>query len=92
MAPPYYPPVCFYFEVKITGIQAESDASFAEADGLESELGIMEIKEGGENRYSHRLPDRATHGKLTLGQFGAGAMVQDHAGIGFQPENHDPKY
>jgi phage tail-like protein len=66
MTPPYYPPVCFYFEVKITGIQAESDASFAEADGLESELGIMEIKEGGENRYSHRLPDRATHGKLTL--------------------------
>jgi len=66
MASPYYPPVCFYFEVKIAGIQAASDASFTEADGLESELGIMEVKEGGENRYSHRLPDRASHGKLTL--------------------------
>ena len=66
MATIYYPPVSFYFEVKITGIQGESEASFTEADGLESELGIMEIKEGGENRYTHRLPDRASHGKLTL--------------------------
>lgn len=66
MAAIYYPPVSFYFEVKITGIQGESESSFAEADGLESELGIMEIKEGGENRYTHRLPDRASHGKLTL--------------------------
>jgi|SRR5882724_8625522 len=62
----YYPPVSFYFNVKITGLRTDVDTSFAEADGLETELGIMEIKEGGENRYSHRLPDRATHGKLTL--------------------------
>ena len=66
MATAYYPPVSFYFEVKITGISTSGDTSFAEADGLESELGMMEIKEGGENRFSHRLPDRATHGKLTL--------------------------
>ena len=66
MAATYYPPVSFYFEVKITGITTDGDSSFAEADGLESELGVTEIKEGGENRFSHRLPDRATHTKLTL--------------------------
>lgn len=66
MATPYYPPVSFYFEVKIVGINTTGDCSFAEADGLEAELGVLEIKEGGENRFSHRLPDRATHGKLTL--------------------------
>jgi phage tail-like protein len=63
---PYYPPVCFYFEVKIVGITASGDSSFAEADGLEAELGTMEIREGGENRFTHRLPDRAAQGKLTL--------------------------
>jgi phage tail-like protein len=62
----YYPPVSFYFSVKIEGLTTKSDSAFAEADGLESELGMIEVKEGGENRYSHRLPDRATHGKLTL--------------------------
>lgn|SRR5215472_6956420 len=66
MATTYYPPVCFYFEVKFAGITTPGDSSFAEADGLESELGLMEIKEGGENRFSHRLPDRATHRNLTL--------------------------
>jgi phage tail-like protein len=66
MAEIYYPPVSFYFTVKIDGVTTKSDCAFAEADGLEAELGVFEIKEGGENRYSHRLPDRATHGKLTL--------------------------
>ncbi|HZD95259.1 MAG TPA: phage tail protein [Candidatus Sulfotelmatobacter sp.] len=66
MSTTYYPPVCFYFEVKFVGINTSGDSSFAEADGLESELGVMEIKEGGENRFTHRLPDRATHRNLTL--------------------------
>jgi phage tail-like protein len=62
-----YPPVAFYFSVKIDGVSTQTpDSAFAEADGLEAELGVFEVKEGGENRYSHRLPDRATHGKLTL--------------------------
>jgi phage tail-like protein len=59
-------PVAFYFEVKFAGIKNAEDSSFAEADGLEMELGVTEIKEGGENRFSHRLPDRATHKNLTL--------------------------
>ena len=62
----YYPPVCFYFAVNIAGITTAADSGFAEADGLEAELGVKEIMEGGENRFTHRLPDRATHGKLVL--------------------------
>jgi phage tail-like protein len=63
---PYYPPVSFYFEVKIVGITTPGDSSFAEADGLDAELGVTEIKEGGENRFTHRLPDRAARKNLTL--------------------------
>jgi phage tail-like protein len=66
MAETYYPPVSFYFAVKFAGVTSKADSAFAEADGLQSELGVMEIKEGGENRYSHRVPDRAKPGKLTL--------------------------
>lgn len=62
----YYPLVSFYFEVRVGGMKTSGDTSFAEVDGLESELGVMEIKEGGENRFTHRLPDRATHGKLVM--------------------------
>lgn len=62
----YYPPVSFYFEVRVGGMKTAGDTSFAEADGLEAELGMLEVKEGGENRFSHRLPDRGTHSKLVL--------------------------
>jgi phage tail-like protein len=63
---PYYPPVSFYFEVKIVGITTSGDSSFAEADGLEAELDVKQIPEGGENRFIHRLPDRAKHNNLIL--------------------------
>jgi phage tail-like protein len=67
MATTYYPPVSFYFDVRIDGVNTSGDTSFAEADGLEAEVGVLEVKEGGENRFSHRLPDRrSAQGKLTL--------------------------
>jgi len=62
----YYPPVSFYFEVKIAGDSTENDASFAEVSGLDAERDVVEVKEGGENRFSHRLPDRAKSGNLVL--------------------------
>ncbi len=62
----YYPPVGFYFEVKIAGNSTENDASFAEVSGLDAERDVVEVKEGGENRFSHRLPDRAKSGNLVL--------------------------
>lgn len=62
----YYPPVSFYFNVKIAGASDANDSSFAEASGLDAERGIVEIVEGGENRYTHRLPDRGRYGNLVL--------------------------
>jgi phage tail-like protein len=62
----YYPPVSFYFEVKIAGASDANDSSFAEASGLDAERNIVEIVEGGENRFTHRLPDRGKYANLVL--------------------------
>jgi phage tail-like protein len=62
-----YPPVSFHFRVefKLDGVQ-EPDARFQEVSGLSAELGTEEILEGGENRFSHRLPTRAKYPNLVL--------------------------
>jgi len=62
----YYPPVSFYFNVKIAGASDANDSSFSEASGLDAERGTVEIIEGGENRFTHRLPDRGKYGNLVL--------------------------
>ncbi|UGQ48172.1 phage tail protein [Massilia endophytica] len=62
----YYPPVSFYFTVDIVDLGTAGDSSFMEVQGLQAERDILEIKEGGENRFSHRLPDRAKYGNLIL--------------------------
>ena len=66
--PSYYPPVGFHFRVEFVGLVASdsNDARFQEVSGLSSELGVEEITEGGENRFSHRLPSRAKYGNLVL--------------------------
>lgn len=62
----YYPPVSFYFEARIANQAGGADASFAEVSGLDAEREISEIKEGGENRFAHRVPGRGNHGNLVL--------------------------
>lgn len=62
----YYPPVGFYFSVKFSGVGSSNDSSFAEASGLDAERGVVEIAEGGENRFSHRVPGRAKYANLVL--------------------------
>ena len=67
----YYPPTGFHFRVsfedsikdKYPGI---SDIGFQEVSGLTSEIGQEEYREGGENRFAHRLPNPATFGNITL--------------------------
>ncbi len=63
----YYPPVGFHFKVEFSldGV-VEGDARFQEVSGLTAELGVEELNEGGENRFSHRLPTRAKYGNLVL--------------------------
>lgn len=64
-----YPPVSFYFEVTfqdITGSPADVDTRFQEVTGFSAEITTEEIMEGGENRFSYRVPKRTKYGNLVL--------------------------
>ena len=62
----YYPPVGFYFRLAVNGQASASDAGFQEVSGISAELNIEEIAEGGENRFKHRVPDRAKYANLVV--------------------------
>lgn len=68
----YYPPAAFYFEVTmrgdsgVSGGKSELDGAFQEVSGLDRELEFEEVREGGQNLFSHRLPKRPKHGNLVL--------------------------
>ncbi len=63
----YYPPVGFHFSVHFKFLKPDTnDARFQEVSGLNTELGTEEINEGGENRFSHRLPTRGKFSNLIL--------------------------
>lgn len=42
------------------------DLRFRKVSGLSAEVRTTTLDEGGQNRYSHQLPDRVSFGKLTL--------------------------
>ena len=54
-------PLVFHFRVELRFSSASEDVDmrFQEVTGLNAELGVEELAEGGENRFSHRLPNRA---------------------------------
>ena len=62
----YYPPVSFFFEVSITGVDGANEGNFQEVTGLNVKLDVEEIKEGGENRFVHRFPSRPKYESLVL--------------------------
>ncbi|MCR9254038.1 MAG: phage tail protein [bacterium] len=60
-----YPAVSYCFEVsvgKFTGI----DLLFSEVSGIQMELETTEIKEGGNNSYTHSIPGRVKYTDLVL--------------------------
>ena len=60
-------PVAFHFSVSIGGSSGEGeDAAFQEVSGLDSEIAVEEVAEGGENRFVHSLPKPVKHKNLTL--------------------------
>ena len=62
-----YPPAGFHFRVDFMGLsEGAQDSRFQEVSGLTAERGVEELVEGGENRFSHRLPGRAKYGNLVL--------------------------
>ena len=63
----YQPPGGFHFRVEFQLRDArEGDARFQEVAGLGAELGLEELVEGGENRFTHRLPTRGRYSNLVL--------------------------
>lgn len=67
---PFYPPLGFTFAVQILGnssIATSLAAAFQEVSGLNAEMKTENIVEGGENRYSHKVPSRINNdGTLVL--------------------------
>ncbi|MCB9795339.1 MAG: phage tail protein [Alphaproteobacteria bacterium] len=63
----YYPPVGFYFVVEVLGLQGQDDdLRFSEVSGLSMELKTEELVEGGQNRFTQKLPTRASYPELVL--------------------------
>lgn len=59
-------PYAFYFKLSIIGNNNKSDTSFQEVSGLTVDTELTEIREGGENRFSYRLPTRKRYQNLVL--------------------------
>ena len=63
---PYeYPPPAFHFSVAFWGARG-SDTSFKQVSGMSSEMATEDIREGGENRYVHKLLKGVKHQRLVL--------------------------
>jgi len=94
---PAYPPVSFFFKVEVLGFDNAADMRFTEVSGLYVEMGVEEVAEGGENRFTQKFPTRAKYPDLMLKR---GLLA--HSGITtwifqciedyqFQPRNVDVK-
>lgn len=62
----YYPPVGFHFKVEFVGIGNDNDVRFQSVAGLSLEYDTESYKEGGENRFEHKLPLRTKYPDLSL--------------------------
>jgi len=71
----YEIPLGFHFKVEFGSADGNSnlgikdkdfDMRFQDVTGLTAELGMESYAEGGENRFTHRLPGRAKFGNLVL--------------------------
>ena len=60
----YYPPLGFHFLVEFAN--QSDEYQFQSVSGLSVDLETEEIKEGGENRFKHKLPVRAKYPNLIL--------------------------
>src|SRR6188768_517748 len=62
----YYPPWGFYYRVEFGISKNKDDVRFQSASGLSVEYDTEEYKEGGENRFTHKLPVRTKYADLVL--------------------------
>jgi phage tail-like protein len=69
----YYPPWGFYYKVEFDISKAKNDVRFQTVSGLAVEFDYENYKEGGENRFEHKLPIRTKYSDLVLKR----GMLQD---------------
>jgi phage tail-like protein len=62
----YYPPWGFYYKVEFSISRERNDVRFQSVSGLSVEYDTEEYKEGGENRFTHKLPVRTKYADLVL--------------------------
>lgn len=62
----YYPPWGFYYKVEFDISKNKNDVRFQGVSGLSVEYDMEEYKEGGENRFTHKLPVRTKYADLVL--------------------------
>lgn len=62
----YYPPASFYFKVEFAVSKNSPDVRFQSVSGLTVEYDMESFKEGGENRFEHKLPVRTKYSDLVL--------------------------
>ena len=66
----FQPPTGFHFvlrmELPITEFPGIPDIGFTDVSGLDITVGVEEFKEGGENRFAHKLPSSVSYSNLTL--------------------------
>lgn len=89
-----YPPVGFHFSVVFELFpQLPSDFRFQSVEGLTVDVDTEDFKEGGENRFVHKLPTRTKYSDIVLkrGMFlGSGIVLWCRNAIesfNFQPTN-----
>ncbi|MCB1034302.1 MAG: phage tail protein [Acidobacteria bacterium] len=75
MSETWVPPPAFYFGLVVGGSSTSGgsgsastalDASFQQVRGIEMQITVEEVGEGGENRFFHRLPGRVRYPNLVL--------------------------
>lgn len=62
----YYPPWSFYYKVEFSISQDKNDVRFQSVSGLSVEYDYENYKEGGENRFEHKLPGRTKYADLVF--------------------------
>ena len=62
----YYPPLGFYYKVEFGISKDKNDVRFQSVSGLLVEYDYENFREGGENRFEHKLPIRTKYADLVL--------------------------
>jgi len=62
----YYPPWGFYYRVEFGISKNKDDVRFQSVSGLSVEYDMEEYREGGENRFVHKLPVRTKYSDMVL--------------------------